>query len=87
MEQSYPKGLQPVGQNHAGEGKKQEEEGQAKCCALSRAPIPHRLVLLRGRIEESGVKLTLGRRDIEVKGLFGFVSVSHHPTLLLIGSK
>lgn len=50
------------GRDHGGEGKKHDEEGKAKCCALSRTPIPHCLVLLRGHVKEPRVKLTLGRR-------------------------
>lgn len=83
MEHSYSEVLEPVGKNHAGGGKKYEEKGKAKCCALSTDPIPHPLLLLRGHVKEPGVK----EEEVEVKGLFGFVSVSHHPTLLLIGSK
>lgn len=37
-------------------------QGSVVLCLLYTTPIPHPLVLLRGHIEESGVKLTLGRR-------------------------
>lgn len=35
MEHFYPEVHEPVGKSRAGKGKKHEEEGKAKCCALS----------------------------------------------------
>lgn len=38
-------------------------------------------------VDNSGVKLTLGKRGEQVEGVFGFVFVCHHPPLFLIGKK
>jgi len=60
--QSYPKALQTVGKNHAGEGK-EHEVGEAKWCELITAPIPFPLHYSAGESEVSGGKMSLGRRE------------------------
>ena len=63
-----------------------EEEGASEttCDELTATPIPRPPVLLgREEVEESGAKLSPGRREGWGEGVFlRYDSISHHPTLI-----
>ena len=63
-----------------------EEEGVAEttCDELTATLIPRPPALLRGEeVEESGAKLSPGRREGQREGVFlRYGSISHHPTLI-----
>ena len=65
--QVYPEGLQPTERTHTGAGGKCEEGvAETKRYELTATPIPHPPCAARGRrgkeVEESGVKLRLGKK-------------------------
>ncbi|GAB0192682.1 hypothetical protein GRJ2_001733500 [Grus japonensis] len=73
---------------HAGTGEECVAEGAAemKCYGLTTTLIPHPLCSSGEDIEESGVKLSLGRREEWGKGASSFVFISYYPTLLILSN-
>ena len=62
----------------------EEEAAETKCDELTATPIPHPPVPLRGEeVEESGAKLSPGRREGWGEGVFlRYGSISHYPSLI-----
>ena len=62
----------------------EEEEGAAETCdELTTTPIPVPCTAVVEEVEESGAKLSLGRREGWGEGVFlRYGSISHHPTLI-----
>ena len=62
-----------------------EEEGAAEttCDELTQTPIPRPPAPLRGEeVEESGAKLSPGRREGWGEGVLRFGFISHYPALI-----
>ena len=71
---------------HAGAGQERQEDGAAETtCRKPHSPSP--CAAQAEEVENSGGKLSLGRREGWGEGVYRFVLLSHYPTSLLIGNK